>query len=95
MKKPIKKPPEPMALILSRAEAIARMPEQYRAPQHDSQRVRDAVAQFARANLSDPFAARRMALYLKRGLELPSDILADSNRQIQARLNRKVKADVS
>lgn len=64
------------------------LPE-YRVPMFDPQKVEAAVRAYASANLSDPFAARRMSLYLKQGYELPSDILADSNKVLADRARRK------
>ena len=47
-------------------------------------RMNMALNAYAQANRADSFAKDRMALYLRRGLELPSDILEESNSRIRA-----------
>lgn len=47
-------------------------------------RFHAAVDAHARANRSDPFARDRVAMYLKRGLELPSDILEEANGRMRS-----------
>lgn len=47
-------------------------------------RAQAAVDAFARANRSDPFARDRMALYMRRGLELPSDVLDAAQGRIRS-----------
>lgn len=59
----------------------------YVKPQFDTEKVRHAVRALAQAHDSDPFSGPRMNLYLAQGYELPSDVLAESNRAIVRRAN--------
>lgn len=47
--------------------------------------IHRAAQAHADANPSDPFAKARARLYMTRGLELPSDVLAAAESQITAR----------
>lgn len=60
----------------------------WREPEMTVQRraeVKKAADRHQEANLSDPFARDRALLYMRRGLALPSDVLADANSQLAAR----------
>lgn len=63
--------------LLNEREAW-KLPLPYPVPVLDSARVDGAVKLHSQANDSDPFAGPRMRLHLKRGFELPSDILGDA-----------------
>lgn len=47
--------------------------------------VSRAAALHAQANPSDPFAANRVVLHMKRHLELPSDVLLEATRVLESR----------
>lgn len=60
----------------------------FRAPVLDFGRMVDIerVAHLhADAHRSDPFARRRITLYMRRGMELPSDVATDAKRFLDAR----------
>lgn len=46
----------------------------------------NAITMHAKANQSDPFAARKIATILHRGLDDPRRLIADAERQIATRL---------
>jgi hypothetical protein len=84
-----KEAPEPMALIMGRAEEILRQPD-FRKPHVDGRRVHEAAKAWALVDVSDPFAYARMALHLRQGYELVSDILEDANVKLRAAQRRLV-----
>jgi len=55
-------------------DIISHLPDVYRGPTVDQDRVQEAAGLWAQANSSDPFARGRMALFLRRGFEFPSDV---------------------
>ena len=76
--------PELLKLLNSRAawnnppHVEPRIDDNYR------NRMNAAVNAYAQANRTDPFARDRISLHLRRGLELPSDVLEESNSRIRA-----------
>lgn len=69
-------PPEPMAMMLNRIELIDAMPP-HREPKFHPDMVRVAL-EYGRLNASDPFAAQRMYMLLRRGLERRDEIAKDN-----------------
>lgn len=47
-------------------------------------RMNAAVEAHAKANRSDPFAKNRIALHMRAGLELPSDVLDEANGRLRS-----------
>jgi hypothetical protein len=63
----------------------------FRPPMNDEKRLREvgqAASIFAEAHASDPFAYGRATLYMKRGLEYPSDVKAEGERLTRDRRSR-------
>lgn len=76
--------PEPMGIIMERQEEVLRLPP-YRAPNYEPGRIEQAARAHGQAHESDPFAFARMALYLRKGYELPSTILKEAKTRIHVR----------
>lgn len=77
---------EPELLKLLNTRSAWNLPP-HREPVMDKEykrRADMAVDAHARANRSDPFARDRMALYLRRGLDLPSDVLDEANGRLRS-----------
>lgn len=77
--------PEPMKIILQRAQSIELMPLPYRVPEQSPELIEEAAQAFAAFNNSDPFAYQRMKIHLQRGLETASQIAPEYRSKLRAR----------
>ena len=80
--------PEPMGIIMNRADGILAGPA-YREPMVNERAIHEAARQWALWDNADPWAYGRMKMHLRRGYELPSDVLREANIKIAARYNAK------
>lgn len=74
-----------MALILSRAGEIEKLPLPYRTPDYPEAIIREAADAYAAFNNSDPYAFKRMELHCRRGLENPYRIAPEYRSKVRAR----------
>lgn len=90
-KRTMDKRPHLLELFNARATLIEQMPLDYRPPVLDLKyrnQLEVAADLHAEANQSDPFARARVALHMRRGLILPSDVSKEARAVLTDRQRR-------